>query len=482
MFYGFRKFLRMNLLAGLQKTRQDLLSPAMHSSDPALRSADRHRRAALTGFTSVIARVVRIGVSLVTVPLTLHYLGTERFGLWMTLSSVLAMAGFADFGIGNGVLNTVSDAFGKDDSEAIRRAISSGLTVLTAIAALLLAGFFLIYGFISWGHFFNVNSTLARAESGPAMAVFVICFALNIPFDVVQRTQLGLQQGFRTNVWQVFSSILILIGILAVVHFRLSLPMLVVALAGAPVLGTAFNALHFFGSSRRDLLPRWHLVSRKTIQQIAKLGALFFVLQVVVAISFSADNFIVARTLGAASVTVFSIPDRMFGMLTLLVTMLVTPLWPAYGEAISRGDMHWVRRTLVRTLVGVLGLTTVASAALLLLANRIILWWVGPTIHPPFQLLLGLAIWTVISSCGATLAVFLNGASIVRFQVIVASIFGIGCLITKVLFTQHYGIVGVPWATILTYSILSAFPCALYVPRLLRRMSSAAMPVDGVVL
>lgn len=464
----------MNVVAILREAQKDLLHVEMHSSDPSLRASARNRRALLTSFTSTIARVVRIGVSLFTVPLTLHYLGTERFGLWMTISSVLAMAGFADFGIGNGVLNTISDAFGKDDKEGIRRAVSSGFAVLTVIGIFLLVSFFLIYGFVSWGHFFNVRSVQARADAGPAIAIFAICFTLNIPLDVVQRTQLGLQQGFLTNFWQLFSSIAVLIGILAVVHFNLGLPMLMIALAGAPVLGTAMNAAYFFGSSRRDLSPKWSLVSSTTIAQIAKLGALFFLLQLVFAISYSADNFIVARTQDAAHVTIFSIPERMFAMITLFISMLVAPLWPAYGEAIARGDMHWVRRTLARTLLGIFVLTTIASAILLVSSYRLIDWWVGPTIHPPFMLLLGLAIWTVISSCGATLAVFLNGASIVRFQVIVSSVFGIGCLIVKILFTRNYGIVGVPWATILTYLLLIGAPYALYVPRLLKQMEMRA--------
>ena len=220
----------------------------MSSSDPADRSAARHRRAAVTGITSGISRAVRIGVTLITIPLTLHYLGNERFGLWMTISSVLAMAGFADFGVGNGVLNTVSTAYGKDDWDGIRQAISSGFAVLTLIGAAILAIFLAIYRFVDWGNLFRATTSTARAEAGPAMLVFMVCFALNVPLDVVQRTQLGLQQGFLTNFWEIFSSILILIGILGVVHFHLSLTALVVAFAGAPVLGTWLNAAFFFGS------------------------------------------------------------------------------------------------------------------------------------------------------------------------------------------------------------------------------------------
>lgn len=471
----------MNVIAILRDTRRDLRSTAMHSLDPAERSAARHRRAAVTGIASGVSRAVRIGVSLITIPLTLHYLGNERFGLWMAISSVLAMAGFADLGIGNGVLNTVSTAFGKDDWNGIRQAISSGIAVLTLIGALLLVLFFSIYRFVDWGSLFRATSVTARAEAGPAVLVFTVCFALNIPLDVVQRTQLGLQQGFLTNLWEIFSSVLILIGIVAVVHFQLSLAALVLAFAGAPVLGTWLNAGCFFGVLRRDLMPRWNLISRQTIGKIVKLGSLFFVLQLVAAASFSADNFIIARILGVSNVTIFSVPQRMFAVIATIVTMLMMPLWPAYGEAISRGDTHWVRQTLTRTLLGVFAFTTLVSGGVLLFANRLLFLWVGPAIHPSFPLLLGLAVWAVLSNCGSAVAMFLNGAGIVKFQVIAAASFGCACLLAKIAMTQRYGVAGVPWATIGAYIVFTALPYALYVPRFMKRMS-ASLPVRPVEL
>jgi len=446
------------------------------------RGAERNRRAVLTGSASTLARVVQIGTSLITVPLTLKYLGNERFGLWMTISSVLAMAAFADFGVGNGVLNTVSKAFGKDDMEGVRKAVSSGFAVLNTIAVLLLLSFFSIYRFVNWANFFRVYSPQARAESGPALAVFAICFALNISMDVVQRVQLGLQQGYRYGLWQLCGSTAGFIGVLGGIWLHVSLPVLVIAIAGAPIFATALNATHFFGFVRPDLRPSRKLVSRDVISQIARLGGLFFVLQVVVAVSFSADNFIIARTLGAVNVPEYAIPQRMFGLIAMMSGMLIAPLWPAYGEAISRGHMKWVRHTLKTSLLLVLGATSAASFTMLLLSHRLIHWWVGSRIHPPFFLLLGLAIWTVIGCCGDALASFLNGASVIRFQVIVASIFGMVCVITKVVFVHRFGITGVPWATITAYLLLSALPCALYIPSYIRRLGTgtAAVPVNTV--
>lgn len=460
----------------MQRLRHFLSHRVDGAATEATRGAARHRIAFLTGATGVSARMVSMGISFITVPLTLHYLGNERFGLWMTISSVLAMAGFADFGVGNGVMNTVADAFGKDDLDGIRHAISSGFAVMTAIGTAVLTLFLISYRFVSWGNLFRVTSSHARAEAGPAMVVFVICFVLNIPLDIVQRVQLGLQQGFRTNIWQVVSSFMALVGVLAAIHLRSGLPTLVVALAGAPILGTAMNAIYFFGISRRDLLPQWHFISPAVISRITRLGGLFFVLQLVAAISYSADNFIVARTLGAADVAMFSIPQRLFGIIATLVTMLLVPFWPAYGEASSRGDVAWIRHTLVRSLVIVFALTSVACLTLLLVSHRVILWWVGPQIQPPFLLMLGFAVWTVISSCSNTLGIFLNGLSIVRFQVVTTGIFGVGCLFVKVLFARHYGSTGVPWATTLSFLILSVPLYLWYVPRLLSRMATQPAP------
>jgi O-antigen/teichoic acid export membrane protein len=455
-----------------RRIRLLLLPPDRENLTDETRGAERNRRAALTGGLATIARGVQVGSSLITIPLTLKYLGNERFGLWMTISSVLAMAAFADFGIGNGVLNTVAKAFGKDDEEGIRKAVSSGFAVLNTIAVLLIVLFFAIYRFVNWADFFRVVSPQARSEAGPALAVFATCFALNISMDVVQRVQLGLQQGYRYSLWQLCGSIAGFIGILSGIWLHVSLPLLVVAIAGAPIFATTLNAIHFFGFVRPDLRPSRRLVASNVISEIAKLGGLFFVLQVVVSISFSADNFIIARMLGAVNVPEYSIPQRMFALITMMSGMLVAPLWPAYSEAVSRGHIDWVRRTLGRSLLIVLVLTSTVSLTALLAAHRLIHWWVGPSITPPFLLLLGLAAWTVVACCGDALAMFLNGVELLRFQVLFAVIFGAGCIVTKVLFVGHFGITGIPWATLAAYTLLTALPCALYIPGFLRRLQS----------
>lgn len=437
-------------------------------TEPPARGTDRIRRILLTGGASALARVVQISTSLITVPVTLKYLGNERFGLWMTISSVLAMAAFADFGVGNGVLNAVAKAYGRDDIEAIRKAVSSGFAILTSLAALLLLSFFLIYPHIDWSGFFRVSSTQARMEAGPALAVFACCFALNISLDVVQRVQLGLQQGYLYGMWQLSGSVFGLVGILAGIWFHASLPLLIVAIAGAPVLSTIMNAIHFFGFLRPDLRPSIGMVSMETAIRIVRLGSLFFVLQLAVSVSYSSDNVILTRVLGPLAVAQYAVPSRLFGFIGMLTSFLTTPLWPAYAEALERKDHRWIKRTLYRSLLLVGGASVAASTLLVLFAPSIIRLWVGPGIQPSVLLLVAMAMSSVICAIASTIGMFLNGLSVIRFQVLLAIVGSIANVFFSISLTRRLGTPGVVFGTILAQLLIGVVPYYLFVTRYIR--------------
>jgi O-antigen/teichoic acid export membrane protein len=438
------------------------------SVDGHTRGAERNRRAVLTGGAATLARVAQIGTSLITLPLTLKYLGNERFGLWMTISSVLAMAAFADFGVGNGVLNTVAKAFGRDDIDGIRKAVSSGFAILNIIAALLLLLFFSVYHFVSWADFFRVASPQARAEAGPALAVFAICFALNISIDVVQRVQLGLQQGYRYGLWQLVGSVGGLIGVLGGIWLHVSLPVLVVAMAGAPVFSTILNTIHFFGFVRPDLRPSYQRVSRDVIVQIARLGGLFFILQLAVSVSYSSDNVVLTRILGPLAVAQYAVPCRLFSLVAIVSSFMTTPLWPAYGEALERRDHLWIRRTLYRSLVLVTGVSVALSATLIAFGHRIIHLWVGPSVHPSFQLLVALGIMSVLTAVASTVAMLLNGLSIVRFQVIIAALGSVANIVISIYLTRRIGIPGVVYGTIISQFFIGLVPYYWFLRRFVK--------------
>src|SRR5260370_6370371 len=99
-------------------------------------------------------------------------------------------------------------------------------------------------------------------------------------------------------------------GVIAGIRMHSTLPLLVAALAGAPVAAAAFNTFHFFVMSPPDLRPRRRFVSREAISRIVTFGTLFSVLHLVAVVASSANNITIVPTLGDSRVLHYSIPQR----------------------------------------------------------------------------------------------------------------------------------------------------------------------------
>ena len=381
------------------------------------RAQMRHRAIVLTSLASAFARGMSILTALASVPLTLHYLGTERYGMWLALSAFSALLSFSDFGIGNSVLTAVAHAAGRSEISLLKRQISSAYVAMIGIGIVMLAVLASAYPFVAWDRLFNVTTATAKSEAGPAAAVFFVIMALSTPASLVMRIQLGLQQGFRANLWQGGASVAALVALFLATRLQASLPWLVLALAGTPVLFSLFNTLDFFAFRRPGLYPERASFDFGAISKLLKNGALFLALQICAALMLQVNAIIIAQVLGASAVAAYAVPERMFGVVGMISAIFLTPLWPAYGDAAARGDLGWVRRTLRRSLIFGIGGTTLISAGLVVLAPQLIRLWVGDAIVTPFILILGLGIWKVIETAGNAVAMFLNGVNELKIQV-----------------------------------------------------------------
>ena len=149
------------------------------ANSEASRSRDRYRRAALTGATSILAKVVVLATTIISVPLTFRYLGLDRYGLWMTISSFVLFLGFADLGVGNGLVAAISKANGKDDKALAQRQVSCAFVLLCFLGGAILCLLAASYHLVPWARLYGTSTMLAGREAGPATAILIICTALS---------------------------------------------------------------------------------------------------------------------------------------------------------------------------------------------------------------------------------------------------------------------------------------------------------------
>ena len=448
------------------------------------RSKERLRRAALTTMAAGAAKAIGLLTSLVSVPLTYRYLGAERYGIWMVLISIIAAMSFADLGIGNGLMNAVSEAYGKDDRRLAREHVTSALVLMLCIAAFLTVVGAFGYPFLPWLRVFNVKSQAVAAEGARAFLVLYASFVINIPLGVITRAQAGLQKGYASQIVSACGSILSLGGMLLVILLHASLAWLVFASVFAGILATLFNGWILF-REHPWLLPSRHAYRGSSANKILKLGLMFFVLQCAYTLAFTSDNIVIAQILGATAVAVYAVPQKLFSFVSMVVSLAINPLWPAYGEAIARGDVAWVRRVFFGSLWLTLAVTVPVCTLLALAGPWILRVAVGKSLHAPMSLLVVLALWGVVSTVSTAFSMLLNGAGVLKVQTMIAVVASLSNLALSIYLTRRLGVVGVCLGSIVT-QLLIMLPVSLVLIRnLFRRLENTkteASPGEAILL
>ncbi len=82
------------------------------------------------------ARLLSAGITLVSLPLAVRYLGAERYGVWATITTTVVWINLLDLGIANTLTNSISRAYALDDKVSAARYFTNALLVTGSIAAI----------------------------------------------------------------------------------------------------------------------------------------------------------------------------------------------------------------------------------------------------------------------------------------------------------------------------------------------------------
>jgi|SRR5579864_14910 len=435
---------------------------------PAAGHIERDHRIVRGIFSALANKGVSVLVSFVSVPLTVRYLGAERYGAWITISTAIAWLVLADFGLSNSLTNAVSEGYAKDNKELAQSAIAAAFWSLTGLALILGLLFFAVFPYVPWDKVFNVQSAQARAEVGPAVAAAVVIFALNFPFSLVAKVYGAYQEVAKANAWAATGNLLGLGALLAVIHYQGGLLALVLAISGSALLVNAISAVWLFGYSKPWLRPRPDRITWPAIRDLTSVGGMFFVIQIAGVLLFQTDNLIIAHYLGATAVTPYSVTWRLFSYTALFQMLAVPAYWPAYAEAFARGDLGWVRsRFRANFRITVLS-TFVLTLPLVFFGGWFIEKWAGSAAVPQAGLLIGMGIWSLIYSAMNSQSCLLASSGRVKIQMIYSVLASAVNLVVSIVLVQRIGLVGVIMGTIAAFLTCVVVPQSVEVERSIR--------------
>lgn len=453
----------------LAKQWSDLL---LGRQPPADEGQRRVVRSLDTLFTGLAGRGVGLLITFLSLPLTVGYLGPERFGVWATLTTIMAWLNLADMGFGNSVTNALAGALGKGDEPQARRVVATGFWLLTLMSLLLFPVGYLVGGSLEWSSWLGIGADLAQREARPALAVAGVISLIAFPFSLVTRILEAHQEGARTNYWMMAGNLASLAGLVAGTSLHASLPTLVAAVWGPQLLVTLCAAVWLFMRHKPHLRPHFELASRAEATALWRIGGQFFIVQLNGILLFQTDNVIIAHFLGASAVTPYNVTWRLFTYAGLVTALFNSALWPAYAEAYARKDGAWIRQTFRRSLWATLVVTTLLAGLLVGIGEWFIRHWAGAEAVPPFAVIAWMGVWSVISAAMGACASLANATGHLRGQMICGFFAALLNLALSVWLIQTAGLAGVIAATVIAYAVCVILPIAWETRAILNKVSA----------
>lgn len=435
----------------------------------------RYQRLGQTVLVTLGSKLAAFATTLLAVPLTVGYLGPERYGAWATLSTLLTWLTLMDLGVGSALTNALAEAYGQERRAEARSSVATVFWLLVAVAAALGGAAAICWPLLNWAEILGISSAQARAEAPVAAAMALAMALVALPLSVIPRIHGAYQEGMISQAWAALGSLLGLALLAAAAASRAGLPTLVLALGGPPLAAQALNGAWLFLAHKPWLRPWPPAVVWAVATRLAGPSLLFTLIQLETLVFYQTDNLLIARLLGADQVTPYSVTYRLFWFTLVPHTLVAQALWPAYAEALARGDLSWVRRTFWASLAGSLLLVAPTLLVLTLYGQELVRLWAGPAAVPPREMLAWMAAWVLIEALFLPIGALLNGAGRLFWQTLYSLVTVVANLALSAALIQSWGITGAIAGTVIAYLACTTVPSCLDAAAALRGRRGAQL-------
>ncbi len=422
----------------LQKSIDFLFTKSVIARNYLNKGHSRSIKAKKNIIISFLSKGISIAISFVIVPLTIAYINPSRYGIWLTISSIVGWFSFFDIGLTQGLRNKFAQAKVNGDDELAQVYVSTTYAVLTVIFCSVWLLFLLVNHFLNWASILNISATMQNEVSILALIVFTY-FCIQFVLRIITTIITANQEPAKASLIEVIGQMLSLIFMFILVKTTSgSLIKLGIALCASPILVLVCANIFLFKGVFKKYKPTFSKVKISYARGLFGLGLTFFIIQVASIIQFEIANLIIARNFGTADVTSYNIVYKYFSILTMTFLIFITPFWSASTEAYLKGEMEWIQNSIKKyNMLNVL--LFCVGLIMLLFSKEIYTLWLGKgTVNIPFSLSFWGFVFFNVTMFGSKYVYFLNGISALRIQFWASLFSPILYIIIAILFIHHY--------------------------------------------
>ncbi|MFN7731667.1 MAG: lipopolysaccharide biosynthesis protein [Pirellula sp.] len=451
-----------------QEVTTSLLMDSATTSEPSLGSPDvktaqsfRLKRAFAATVVTQAFNIVAMLLALISVPLYLHWLGDERYGLLLTGLAYGGFLMFADAGLSWSSMLLISQAKGRQNEEEVALIVRASIVLAASSSLIVLLVVSSIYGLLKAGYTFGLFPT--HPEFAGLFWAVGLSTVTSLGFSAFYNVFIGFQEAHIAAAYQGTGRLAATFASLAAAASGASVGVVLLSGVACSIALGAFAAIHCVRRNRSAFSKgAWWQPVQFRIQFLTGMKSL--IMQMGGVIIGSAPIITLSRS-GAALVPTYTIPLTLLNTPLSIVQSLNANMQAAYGEAIGANDHIWIANTVRVILRQTLILLCFLVAGFTTVSRPVVELWTGG------KVLISEAMqWSVVgvASCLAVNSIFrfaLSGMNRHRLTGISEIAFGVLALGLCSFVVRSFGVGYIGIGVVVAYLLT----CGWIIPRELSR-------------
>lgn len=318
--------------------------------------------------------IIPLGVAVIAVPVLVHSLGADRFGILSLAWALIGYFALLDFGLGRALTQSASQALGAGEEQRLR---DLSVVSIATMFTLGIVGGIIVAALTPWLAYSVLEMDSALR---PEAASSFYLLAVSLPFVLATIGFRGLLEAHQhfglATALRLPYAIFNFVGPLLVLPWSRSLvPIVAVLVAGRLVMFLT----HLAACARRYpwLIKGTPLSGVSTLRPLLRDGGWMMISNVVSPLMVYLDRFVIGALISMTAVTFYVTPFELASKLLFLPAAVLGVFFPAFAATYTQDRQHTALmfdRANRLVLIGVFPAVLIFVA----FAREILLLWVGP--------------------------------------------------------------------------------------------------------
>ena len=383
-----------------------------------------------------------------------HHVDRADYGVLLTLTSIVGWVGYMDVGLGNGLRNKLPEFLAKGDFHSAKKIVSSCYVTLAIYVALIIVIFLMVSPFVDWLGVLNSPTSDAGEIRGLTNVVF-IAFCIQFLFGLINSILFAYQMPAFQSLFTFVGQFIALIALVIQVYVFDVTSVLQIGAVNSmiPPLVLFLGSIGLFRTKLKEIAPSFKLFEFKSVGSILSLGLKFFVLQMITIVLFQANSIIIARVVSPEAVVEYNLAFKYVSLLTMIFTIVITPVWSATTDAYVRKDFAWINKTI--SLSRKVCIASIFIGVLMVLASKFVygIWLGKGTIDINYSTTSLILLYISFEMLYKVYGTIINGTGKVFAQIILTGVIAIIYIPLAILLGKLFGLSGVLIANAIVFAL-----------------------------